>query len=196
MVIAVADDGRVVELSEDGTWRPTTRGNLGSGDFRGIAWGAARSEVAASQSNPTFQSEDLLVYTERLVGLAADAIYIFVAGRLVRGKYMFTEVFTSPNRYLDAFESVRTLFERKYGPSPNNRQIWHDNLYRNDPGDWGLAVERGDLTLMAEWATSTTEIGLLLHGNDYEAKLVVEYESIAFKPWAEGVTSQNELGLI
>lgn len=197
MAIAVADDGMVVELRSDGTWTKTTRSAVEPGDFRGVAWGASTAEVQARENREAkYADGDVLVYPQRLVDMDADAVYLFVSGRFARAKYMFGEDFTSANRYLDAFIRVKTLFSGKYGEPGDDRAIWHDDLYREDPDDWGRAVERGDLTFIASWATPRTEIVLLLHGNDYQSHLEVEYTSILLKSWAESVKNDAEHDLI
>lgn len=197
MVTAVSDDGMVVELNVDGTWSKSERSVSRTGDYRGVPWGATAEAVQAREGRDAkIETDDVLVFGERLSDMDADAVYVFVGGRLVRAKYMFQEEFTSPNRYLDAFHQVKTLFSRKYGEPSKDETIWHDELFRDDYRDWGKAVERGDLTLIASWATEQTEIGLILHGNDYEAHLAVEYSSISLGPWAASVQSEAEHDLI
>ncbi|MDN3495203.1 hypothetical protein QL996_04630 [Planococcus sp. APC 4015] len=194
---AVADDGAVVELNEDGSWSRVSKPGSLAGDFRGVAWGASVVDVRSRENaDPVFAGDGLLVFSERLADMDSEAVYIFDGGRLTRAKYIFREQFTSPNRYLGAYSRVQILFTAKYGDPESDRTIWHDELYRDDPDSWGNAVQRGDLTLLSSWTTRQTEIGLLLHGNDYEAHLEVEYVSIELKAWAESLRSQSELDLI
>lgn len=197
MVTAVSDDGMVVELNMDGTWSKSERSVSRTGDYRGVLWGATPEAVRTREGRDAkIETDDVLVFAERLSDMDADAVYIFVGGRLVRAKYMFREEFTSPNRYLSAFDQVKSLFTRKYGEPVEDKTIWHDELYRDDYRDWGKAVERGDLTLIASWKTAQTEIDLILHGNDYESHLAVEYTSISLRAWVESVVKEAEHDLI
>ncbi|MDE0546351.1 hypothetical protein [Microbacterium sp. C7(2022)] len=197
MVLAVSDDGMVVELRSDGTWAVASTVSTASGDFRGLSWGSSVADVRARERRDAkLEGQDVLVFPERVSDMEADAAYIFVAGRLTRAKYIFTEKFTSPNRYLVAYQQVKTLFSGKYGEPDEDLPVWHDNHYRDDPDGWGLAVERGDLTFFTSWTTTRTEISLILHGNDYESQLSVEYTSSALKAWAESVQLEAEHDLI
>lgn len=196
MVIAVSDDGRVVELYEDGTWSPSNQVRPAAGDFRGVSWGASAQAVREREARPNkLESDEVLVYDERISDMNADAVYIFAGKRLVRAKYMFTDEYTSPNRYVAAFHRVNSLFSRKYG-APSEESVWHDDFYRDNYEEWGRAVERGDLTLIASWTTPHTELALILYGNDYESHLEVEYASIALKSWAESIDNASTHDLI
>jgi len=143
-----------------------------------------------------YDGDDLLVYPQRLNDMDADAVFIFVADRLVRAKYMFQEEFSNENRYIEAYFRVKSLFAGKYGEPVEDRTIWRNDLYRDDPDDWGRAVERGDLTFLTSWATPQTQLALLLHGNNFESSLAVEYESVLLKPWAESLQIAGEHDLI
>jgi len=197
MAIAVSDNGSIVELRDDGTWVRITAREPSEGDFRGIPWGASRQEVRAKEAQGAMHDTDeLLVYPQRLSDMDAEAVYIFVADRLVRAKYMFREEFSNENRYIDAYLRVKSLFAGKYGEPVEDSTIWRNDLYRDDPDDWGKAVERGDLSFLTSWATPETQLALLLLGNNFESSLVVEYESVRLKPWAESVQKAGAHDLI
>lgn len=197
MTIAITQDGTRVELKSDGTWVEINGSAESRGEFRGVPWGASMQDVRAREASPAkFEGEDVLVFPERLSDMDVAAVYVFVAGRLVRAKYMFEEEYTNANRYIESFYQVKSLFAGKYGDPREDRTIWRDDLFRDDHDAWGRAVERGDLTFIAEWATDETEIGLILHGNDYESHLAVEYNSVALKPWAESLQNDAQHDLI
>jgi len=194
---AISEDGSMVELRSDGTWARTSSTVGATGDFRGVPWGVSKDYVRDKEAQPaTYEGDDLLVYPQRLSDMDAEAVYIFLSGRLVRAKYIFREEFTNENRYIDAYYRVKALFSGKYGEPKDDHTIWRDDLYRDDPDDWGRAVERGDLTFMTTWATPATELALLLHGNNFQSHLEVEYTSVLLQPWAESTTTAVEHDLI
>jgi hypothetical protein len=58
---------------------------------------------------------------------------------------------------------------------------WKDNLYRDDKNNWGLAISTGDLSYGLIWETPTTDIELILDGNNYEVNLRIRYFSKKLK---------------
>jgi len=50
-------------------------------------------------------------------------------------------------------------------------------LYKDDPQDWGMAVSAGHMIKYAKWETNTTNISIIMTGDNYEITTMVGYES-------------------
>lgn len=150
-------------------------------DFRKIRWGMSVSQVIASElEKPVSESPDVIVFETEIVGFPCGLGYIFVRDTLVRAKYIFSQKHTNRNLYLDDYTKIKQALTKKYGKPKEDDKVWSDDLYKNKPDDWGMAVCVGHLLLHAGWVTPSTNIHLWLSGDNYEVSLQAEYSSLKF----------------
>jgi hypothetical protein len=212
-------DGRRVVLLSDGTWkyktlalpapsnvaqpapsagRPATPIPTGP-HFRRASWGMSELEVRDSEDQePIRERPNVLVFAGRVAGLPCDFIYIFVADQLVRTKYIFTVEHSYDNDFIQDYDSLKTLLKEKYGlPVSRNgkqsEQLWTNDLYQDDPEDWGMAISMGHLMYCSNWSTPDTDIFLMLTGDNYEIELLIEYTSKSHAEMEDETTQQRHL---
>lgn len=189
---ATREDGAEVILSSDGTWAladsgsghtstlPPRVGAVRTDDgFRGVPWRASLSEcIGREGTEPDARGDNHLLWGE--VGLADldwNVAYIFVEGELARGKYLLSQEFANSQRYVFEYVRIAELLKAKYGEPGEDEDIWTGDLYADSPGEWGMAVQSGELTRYKTWISGKSSITLILSGENYESSLVIEYAS-------------------
>ncbi|MFZ5814447.1 MAG: copper amine oxidase N-terminal domain-containing protein [Bacillota bacterium] len=146
--------------------------------FRGLVWGSTPEQVKSKETATFLGAEgDNLYYTGvELDGANYAVVYRFLEGHLAAGYYILDEEFYNNNRYIDTYSSLRRLLIEKYGAPVNPvDQIWKDDLFRDSPSDWGLAVAAEDLVYRSEWQTPESTIRMVLSGKNFDISLVVAY---------------------
>jgi len=210
-------DGRNVALLSDGSWRYEARTPQPDTDrkevavteraeqppatrhFRQTTWGMCDREVGNTEAGePTHVAEDLVVYDGSVGGLSCDVVYIFAANKLVRAKYLVTARHADDNKYLDDYSQLKDSLKKKYGTpayldGQQSDSLWTNDLYRDDAFQWGMAVSAGHLSYFCEWQTPETTIFLVLDGDNYECRLVVEYVSKEMRPLEEALRDSRRM---
>jgi len=156
--------------------------NLRTQDFRKVTWGSSPEAVKAAETGKPKHSIDrdgksLLIYTDTVSGLDCEVLYIFVSEKLVRAKYVVTATHSNKTAYLADFDTLLTGLKNKYGPPKKDDTFWKNDLYKEDPSNWGLAVAVGHLSKYTGWETSRSSIILVLTGDNYTIDLEIEYSS-------------------
>jgi hypothetical protein len=180
-----------------------TEGTIASGslaqggdtDFRKAKWGMSVAQVKATESGKPDEiqkgQKKLLVFQDDVSGVPCKVAYIFVNDKLVRAKYRDIADHVNKNAYLSDFEHLYSALRKKYGES-EEKTIWVDNLYRNDPDEWGMAVSTGHLLKYASWETTTTTITIGLSGDHFEIDLQIEYKSKELSSLEEHASEDEE----
>lgn len=180
---AVTNDGRTVVLYADGKWRFVENANPsgnGSGEkgFRKSSWGMSPGEVELAEGRDDIEKGDGFLWHEARIGdMPCEVYFIFVQQQLVRGRVRFTVEHSNSTDFVYDFERIKDLLIKKYGPVQRDEEIWKDDLYKDDPSDWGTAVGSGGLVKFATWNSGETAITLMLSGDNYEITLAVDYIS-------------------
>ena len=176
------DDGRRITVDLNGTWAEighTVATDVSEG-FRGVAWGASARDVLQRESRePASQTDETLRFACRIADLQCTSLYIFVADRLVRAKYILEEEYQNENHYLTAMDTLKSALELKYGSPDSDDSYWNNDLYRSEPQEWGRAVEVGHLSRYVQWKSDHTQILLCLAGENFETSVQAEYVSLA-----------------
>lgn len=158
--------------------------------FRKVLWGMSPKQAKEIETAEFVKEEkgggaikglNLLVYKDNIVGLDCFIAYYFAEDKLTRGRYIVLEEHSNKNLYISDFKDIKNQLTKKYGKPKNDEAIWLDDLYKDDPSDYGLAISLGDLRYLAEWDSPETEIQLVLHGDNYKISFWVEYKGKAFK---------------
>jgi len=155
-------------------------------NFKQTVWGMTKQSVKNTEDkDPVQEKEDLLVYRDTILGLDVIAFYHFVENKLVRSGYGLMEEHSNENLYINDYEDLKKALIEKYGePSDKwingkdyNEVFWFDDLYKDDPSNWGFAISVGDLAYQLIWLTEETEIYLRLKGDNYKIHLSIAYIS-------------------
>ncbi len=147
-------------------------------DFRKVRWGMTKDEVKASESNKIeAEEDDAILYHCKVAGMESGLLYFFAKGRLVQATYRFRENYINKNNYISDFEKIKKILTQKYGLPTFYDKEWRNDLYKDNPQDWGLAVSMGHLWYSGVWETEATEIDLGLHGKNYGVSSIVVFIS-------------------
>jgi len=147
-------------------------------DFRKTKWGMTKEQVKATESvKLTGATDTLLNYSSEIAGMNATIGFSFSEDKLYRASYAFNEEHTNKNNYISDYENVKEILTREYGSPKSDSSEWRNDLYENDPQYWGLAISLGHVVYLTTWETETTEILLILGGDNYKISFGVVYNS-------------------
>jgi len=162
-------------------------------DFRETTWGMSKEQVKATEDKkPDFEADTMLGYDVTISGKDFSCIYSFLEDKLYNSGYFFTGEHTNKNLYIDDYEELKETLTKKYGkPKTDIPGLWKNDLYKDDKSHWGMAISVGHLTYGASWETSTTEIYLMLSGDNYEISLILSYDSKELREWVNKIKEEK-----
>lgn len=218
---AVATDGTIVILRDDGTWGlkinqdelakdsnkaddSNSGGDVSKGEkgepssfaVRNVRWGMTKAEVLKAEViAPNREAPGELIYSHvEVVGRDVGLVYEFNEdGLLSDALYYFYGQFEDKTKYILEHIALQELLSEKYGEPIVNEVFWKDETYKEDPLKWGEAVSLGHVVLMHQWETLESEIFLTLEGEAGEIHLYIRYISKQYfqKPSAEHKQSNS-----
>ena len=152
-------------------------------DFRKVSWGMNRDKVKSTEKlNIIGENDKILVYKAVSLEKNVNIVYIFVNDKLVRAKYVINEEHTQKNDYIRDYKEFKDILIKIYNEPLNDNIIWLDDLYKNDPSKYGLAVSIGHLSYWSNWETERTKIICMLRGENYSIICGIEYSSKELEP--------------
>ena len=191
---AVSSDGQRFKIFPNGTWEVDCCVLPDKAGFRSSSWGAAIEEVKAQEKTDlVVDNDDLLAYKTAVGGLPSLAVFDFVDGHLVMGRYVIDVEHANQNSFLTDFNSLKDLLKKKYGPTSTSNAYWQNELFHDDYSQWGLAISIGHVSFFETWDEAETQIELQLHGDNHQVKLCVMYRSKALKPLMDAKHEQSAL---
>ena len=123
----------------------------------------------------------MLLYKGKIANLECQIIYQFIEDTLYNGIYLIKEKHVNNNDYISDFKNLKNLLTEKYGKPEIDKMVWKGNLYKDDVANYGMAVISGELIYVATWKTESTNIRLMLYGDNFTPSLGVMYESEKYK---------------
>jgi len=159
-------------------------------EFRKSNWGDSLSQVKQAEKASLVKEEDNgLMYKAAVANLDAVIFYGFLDGKLVSGGYQFIEVHSNKNAYIDDFEKLKGLLTKKYGQPSLDKVVWKNDLYKDNPQEYGTALSLDHLAYLADWKTASTEVNLMLTGENFKISHVLFYKSLVHE---KAVQEKNE----
>ena len=183
---ATINDGRTAVLYADGTWRLVEDSDSGTlepteAGFRKSSWGMSMSDVERVEARDEMvRGEGFLFHEARIADMPCEIYFIFARHQLIRGRVRFTVEHSNATDFIYDFDRIKDLMSKKYGSALKDEEIWKDDLYQDDPSEWGMAIGNGGLVKFATWAADDTDITLLLSGDNYEIFFAIDYVSKRF----------------
>jgi hypothetical protein len=173
--------------------------------FRGALWGASKEQVKKTETSE-FSGEqkiggglkglDVLTYKSDVSGLEAGIVYYFANNLLTRARYIFMADHSNANMYIDDYKRLKTELTNKYGAPGRDDTIWSNNLYKNDPSEYGMALKVGHLTYVAEWYPPESSIQMILRGDNFKISFWIEYTSEALKEFEKKVLNKAKKDIL
>lgn len=164
-------------------------------DFRTITWGMNEAQVKETERSEISEIENGFAYKGKVVGLDCKIIYQFVENKLYVAGYIFTELHTNYNLWIDDYQKIKELLIKKYGKPIKSDVFWASDLYKKMWGNgqnFGTAVSMGYLTYYAEWDTPKTKIWVGLKGDNFVIDFRIIYESKELKEWSNKILQEKE----
>ncbi len=160
-------------------------------DFREIKWGMTRDELLEIEGEPDGENESIIAYYDmEAAGLSAALCYNLNDDGLIYGSmYSIDETHTNMTDYVDDYYTILAALIKKYGEPLEDEIIWKDDLYRDDPLDWGMAVCVGHMSMFASWETETTKIYVVISGDNYDITTTIMYLSKKVEQKVNDITS-------
>lgn len=137
--------------------------SLSYSQFRETEWGMTKKQVKAKE-NSTLRNEtdDELTYDVEIANITAWLYYLFVDNQLCGGGYNFLDKHTSDIQYINDYYKIKDILIDKFDQPAEDDMIWENDLYKDDPDEYGPAVSLRHLIFKAGWKTEDTEILLIL----------------------------------
>ena len=68
----------------------------------------------------------------------------------------------------------------KYGTPAEDETLWRNNLFKDEPEQYGTALSIGHLVYYSSWNLEKTEISLFIEGDNFKVSHTLEYASKEF----------------
>ncbi|MBA7584697.1 hypothetical protein ES708_26654 [subsurface metagenome] len=150
-------------------------------DFRNINWGMSQAEVKERETEGEIVLEDsklLVIGNLSLAGLDVSLGYRFnVKDQVFGATYLIKEEHTNNTAYITDYKNLKDKLIDKYGAPDEDEIIWLDDLWKDEPSDWGMAIITGDLRYYSRWNLGSFDIILVLKGDNYEVDFMLVYGS-------------------
>lgn len=152
-------------------------------DFRNCKWGMSKEEVKKYETDIdiTEENEEKIKAIVEVDNTDFLAEYYFNNDKLEQVTMLSMEEHSNENLFIDDYTNFQELISKKYGEPNQDKKIWSNDLYKDNSEDWGFAISLGDLAMISQWFTDTTEIGLTLSGDNYEIIFGIIYRDINYE---------------
>jgi hypothetical protein len=140
-----------------------------AGDIRGHSWGDSAAAVKKSEQGKLLvETVDSLLFADTVDGLTMEVFYRFLNGRLVSANYLNTEPHANNNDFIEDYLKLNAFLAGQHGKPKTDKVVWSNELYKDDPSSYGLAVSLGHLLYRAEWKLERMTIVSILKGEGLE----------------------------
>ncbi len=161
------EETEIIENSENGKY-----------DFRKATWGMSKSEVMQTEEDePAFESEYKIDYETKMMGFDGKIGYTFKDDELIRASFLLLDKPKTNTEYIDIYSKIQKKLRGKYGKTVIETIQHRDPSQRIEPGMEGDAICDGDLLYATQWDTPSSDIQLLLHGNNSNCSITIMYLS-------------------
>jgi len=145
--------------------------------FRKTTWEMTKEEVIESEGkSPDEQNDKYLgFYNCDVAGYDTSVIYGFKNGKLNQAAYILNEDHVNDNAYIDDYKNLKKLYTDKYSAPYQDKENWSDDLYKDDPDDYGTAVACGHLSYASIFSNSGDDIIMMLNGDNFDISLSITY---------------------
>ncbi len=152
--------------------------------FREARWGMTKDEIRRIEGNPDFleRNDALEIMEFRRKVNEKDCLiqFIFVEGKLTKGKYTFFWEQSDKDGCLEHFNKIKTQITESHGQPDFDDTISNTSSFSSDFGK-GEARAREGLSLECLWTDKETEIYLSVFSRESDLLLEVEYTGVKFK---------------
>jgi len=152
-------------------------------DFRNTRWGMKKDRVLSTEKDKPAETSPynyyiIVMYTgKKIAGLKASYLYYFLDDVLVQAGYTIEETHLNNNEYINDYNKLKEVLTRKYGSPIKSSSYWYNDMFKNRPQDYGIAVSMGHLAFQSDWETDRSLIRLTLKGDNFKINMYLHYAS-------------------
>jgi hypothetical protein len=152
-------------------------------NFRDASWGMSKSEVRKSEEKDLVdEGSEVLRYSDNIIGMDANVIYMFTDNKLTQGGYIFEEDHLNTEDHISDFKKTKRLLKKKYGTPQREGKKWKNDLYKDDREYWGTALTLGHLEYYCIFETEKTKVIAGLQKADaMNIRHAIIYRSLKYK---------------
>lgn len=162
--------------------------------FRGSEWGMSIEEVKAIENADLMdESTEQIFYRGTIAGLKTIIVYEFFRNQLTSCGYMIDETYTNKNEHINNFQKLKELLTKKYGEPLNDNVTWDNDLFRDDPSQYGMAISIGHLSFRVDWKKDNLQLTMILYGKNYDIVHGIFYSSPALQKQADKAKEEDVL---
>jgi len=171
-----------------------------SAGFRNALWGMTKEQVKKAESSEFIKADrvegdmaglEILTYKTDALGMNAFIGYYFAGDALTRARYIILETHSDHNLFIKDFEKIKDQLTEKYGAPSRDQKLWSNELFKDDPTQYGMAIALGHVTYVSEWYPKETTIQLLMRGDNFKVSLWVEYKGDKFAEYEKDVIKRS-----
>lgn len=136
-----------------------------------------KEQVMASEGRkPDIKQPNALIYAGVKAGdFLTNLLYKFTDQGLISATYFIRATHSAEAAYYEDYKQLLGTIADKYGTPKTTNEEWINEIYKNDPSHYGLAVAAGHVSFVSIWATDNTLIRLVFNGDNYKTNLAVVY---------------------
>lgn len=125
---------------------------VNAADFRNVNFGASRATVKKAEVAKIEEENNTeLVFKTTIASQPTFVRYYFSADKLIRAEYNFLKQYRESEKYVEAYDSLQSQLEQKYGAPLSKLQHCDDPFYVNVPRRWGTGIVVGKLSRESSW---------------------------------------------
>jgi len=148
----------------------------GGHDSRAADWGADRDEVRRGEATPpSLDDGPLLAFPATVNDQPCQVIYLFQAGRLCMGFYLWSNVHEDLAAYFDDAENLREVLAGRWNEPPIEKWDWEDPMFQDDPAMRAEALGLGLVRYELGWMTGRSIVALRMSGGNLEGDILLMY---------------------
>ena len=147
-------------------------------NFRQTTWGMSKEDVMqAEKSDPVSESEYKVDYDTEMMGFNGKIGYTFNDDELIRASFLLLTKPKTNNEYIEIYETIQKELRKKYGKTVIDTIQHRDPSQTTEPNTYGDAVCNGDLLYATQWDLPSSDVQLLLRGEDSECVITIMHIS-------------------
>ncbi|HUU87064.1 MAG TPA: hypothetical protein VMX17_04850 [Candidatus Glassbacteria bacterium] len=165
-------------------------------EFRKAFFGMTQAEVKKLESDKlVHETKELLFYEDSLFGINCNVGYFFMKDKFAKGGYYFSgprNPHSNKTDFVRDYENIKAKVVEKYGKPKADKTIWKNDLYKDDPSEWGMAVSVGHLVKYCTWERPEVVMSLEIFGDNYKINLKLDYMHPDFDKMKEAADKEKE----
>lgn len=163
--------------------------------FRNYEWGTQFDEIYEKEVSEKNLSPDdyiegdvggyrgLTILSGDVAGYKASIIFTFDDNNgLNGGMYLLNTEHSNLTQYYKDYETLVDKYTSVYGIPSDVKEIWKDDLYKDDPSEWGMSIATGKTVFYTKWDDDKgNSVDIMLTGDNYEISTLISYEAGAYE---------------